>query len=183
MAPTARLTPQSKGEAPTISSWRGLSSRNFRRNLFLWNLPSVEFVLLAIHQKHHHIVLEWLCWHFHAFRDCLIRGRWCERQWRNGRNRFVKCTGKCTGCHGLGRLFPAEESDSCSATSPGLHRIGVFSFCGLGLMLLTARKACRYVDLDQCSCFMGRFVTPGAEQSFGEFDFLVTVCKLAIVSL
>ena len=38
------------------------------------------------------------------------------------------------------------------------------------------------VDLDQCSCFMGEFVAPGAEQSFGEFDFLATMYESATVS-
>ena len=38
------------------------------------------------------------------------------------------------------------------------------------------------VDLDQCSCFMGGFVAPGAEQSFGEFNFLVAMYESTIVS-
>ena len=39
------------------------------------------------------------------------------------------------------------------------------------------------VDLDQRSRFMGKFVTPGAEKSFGEFELLVAMCKSAIVFL
>ena len=38
------------------------------------------------------------------------------------------------------------------------------------------------VDLDQCYRFMGEFVIPGAEKSFGEFDFLAAMCELAIVA-
>ena len=37
------------------------------------------------------------------------------------------------------------------------------------------------VDLDQCSCFVGKIVTPGSEQLLCDFDFLVAVCESAIV--
>ena len=183
MALTARLTPQSKGEAPTISPWQGISSRNFRRNSSLWSCQSVEFAFSAFVREHQYIVLEWLCWHFHAFRDCLIRGRWCECQWLNGRNRFWTCTGKCTGWHSLNRLCCRRMKRihvqpllvwSASNRSVQLLRVGVDA---------VGHPEGFSVDLDQCSCFMGKFVTPGAEQSFGDFDFLVAKCKSAIVSL
>ena len=196
MALTARLTPQSKGEAPTISPWQGISSRNFRRNSSLWSCQSVEFAFSAFVREHQYIVLEWLCWHFHAFRDCLVRGRWCECQWRNWRYRFAKCTRNRTGCRG-GNLRTSTRNQEPYLDRSRLQRMNRIRVQPLLIWSASYRSVQHVrvgvdavdhsegfsIDLDQCSCFMGKFVTPGAEQSFGEFDFLVAVRKSAIVSL
>ena len=95
VALTARLLPQSMGEAPTISPWRRISSRIFRRNVSLlefaictmrvlsYSSGSAITMFLAIRRGAHGAVLA-----LRRFMDCLIRGCWNECQWLNGRDRL-----------------------------------------------------------------------------------------------
>ena len=114
---------------------------------------------------HTYIVLEWLRWHFHAFRDCLIRGRWCECQWRNWRNRFVKCARNHTGCRGLDRLRFRRMSRTHAQPLP-IWSASNRSVQHLRVGIDAADQSEGFsVDLDQCSCFRRKFVTPGAANS------------------
>ena len=167
--------------------------RNFQQE-FPAEFVSVEFaictvlfvflaMLLSVWEPEH-IVLEWLPRHFHIFRGCLIRGRRdCECQRRNGRNRLVKCAVIhsqnrlcCRRCCRRMKLVHAQPLLIWSASNWSVQHLRV-------LIDAVDHSESFSVDLGQCSCFMGKFVTPGAEQSFCNCDFLVAVCKSAIVSL
>ena len=78
--------------------------------------------------------------------------------------------------------FLADESDSCSATFIWSASDRSVQHLRVGTDAVDHSEGFS-IDLDQCSCFMGEFVTPGAEQSFGEFGFLFAMRESAIVSL
>ena len=95
----------------------------------------------------------------------------------------LKCARNRTGCRGLDRLrlrrmnrIHVQPLPIWPASNRSVQhlRVGVDA---------ADHSEGFSIDLDQCPCFRRKFVTPGAEQSFGEFCFSLAVRKSATVSL